>query len=175
MITYKWDLVEREFNPPVVANKSSFIVYSSIINQVSRSWSMLSASKSNTQMHISRGFKVFSKQFLGNPIKGIKVDTCIWNLVVKVNRTSRKVPSYTCLKLRSFFKSQNFVELLLGLQLPLNHQCKTHRLDKTEKHHTSIRTSMHSKHTRLEQYTNQWKDSKSNLHIATITHTRKAH
>jgi len=34
---------------------------------------------------------------------------------------------------------------------------------------------MHSKHTRLEQYTNQWKDSKSNLRIATITHTRKAH
>ena len=99
MITYKWVLEERELNPPVIANKSSFIVYSSIINQVSRSWSMLSASKSNTQMHISRGFKVFSKQFLGNPIKGIKVDTRIWNLVVKVNRTSRMIPCYTCLKL----------------------------------------------------------------------------
>ena len=99
MITYKWVLEERELNPPVIANMSSFIVYSSIINQVSRSWSMLSASKSNTQMHISRGFKVFSKQFLGNPIKGIKVDTCIWNLVVKVNRTSRMIPCYTCLSL----------------------------------------------------------------------------
>ena len=45
--------------------------------------------------------------------------------------------------------------LLLDLQLLIDYQRKTHRLDKTEKHHTSIRTSMHSKHTRLEQYTNQ--------------------
>ena len=167
--------MEREFNPPVVANKSSFIVYSSIINQVSRSWSMFSTSTNDTQMHISRGFKVISKQFLGDPIKVTRRTHAYEIQWLKWNRTSRMIPCYTCLKLRSFFKSQNFIELLLGLQLPLNHQRKTHRLDKTEKHHTSIRTSMHSKHTRLEQYTNQWKDSKSNLCIATITHTQKAH
>ena len=69
------------------------------------------------------------------------------------------------------FNLQRFLLLLLDLQLLIDHQRKTHRLDKTEKHHTSIRTSMHSKHTRLEQYTNQRKDSKSNLRIATITHT----
>ena len=53
------------------------------------------------------------------------------------------------------FNLQHFLLLLLDLQLLIDHQRKTHRLDKTEKHHTSIRTSMHSKHTRLEQYTNQ--------------------
>ena len=53
------------------------------------------------------------------------------------------------------FNLQRFLLLLLDLQLLIDHQRKTHRLDKTEKHHTSIRTSMHSKHTRLEQYTNQ--------------------
>ena len=61
--------MEREFNPPIVANKSSFIVYSSIINQVSRPWSMFSTSTNDTQMHIFRGFKVIRKQFLGDPIK----------------------------------------------------------------------------------------------------------
>ena len=140
MITYKWVLIEREFNPPVVANKLSFIVYSSIINQVSRSWSMLSASKSNTQMHRSRGFKVFSKQFLGNPIKGIKVDTCIWNLVVKVNRTSRMIPCYTCLKLALHPKhlasrSINFIfhstalalQILISSALVLLEASTTHR------------------------------------------------
>ena len=55
------------------------------------------------------------------------------------------------------FNLQRFLLLLLllDLQLLIDYQRKTHRLDKTEKHHTSIRTSMHSKHTRLEQYTNQ--------------------
>ena len=129
MITYKWDLVEREFNPPVVANKSSFmfIAYSLIKFQ-------------------DHGHRKKTQTILA-----LNTD-----------------PSVS-------FNLQRFLLLLLDLQLLIDHQRKTHRLDKTEKHHTSTRTSMHSKHTRLEQYTNQWKDSKSNLHIATITHTRKAH
>ena len=60
------------------------------------------------------------------------------------------------------FNLQRFLLLLLDLQLLIDHQRKTHRLDKTEKHHTSIHTIIHEANNRskLEQYTNHRKISK---------------
>ena len=54
-----------------------------------------------------------------------------------------------------FLVAKTFSKLLLDLQLLIDHQRKTHRLRPITKHHTSIRTNMHCKHSRLEQYTNQ--------------------
>ena len=104
--------MEREFNPPVVANKSSFmfVAYSLIKFQ-------------------DHGHRKKTQAILA-----LNTDPSV-----------------------SFNLQRFLLLLLLDLQLLIDHQHKIHRLDKTEKHHTNTQTSMHSKHTRLEQYTNQLK------------------
>ena len=94
-----------------------------------------------------------------------------------MNRTTRKITCYTCLKLKFFF---NWIvtskELLLDHQLLLYHQRKAHRLDMIIKHHTSIRTTCIAfKYTILEQYTNQWKRIWNQIYALLWSHRREKH
>ena len=98
-----------------------------------------------------------------------------------MNKITRKIPCYTCLKLRSFFYwIVTSKELLLDHQLLLYHQRKAHRLDMIIKDHTSIHAIIHEANNRskLEHYTkhkNQDEKFVKQIYVSLWTHRREDH
>ena len=115
MITYRYVLRERNLEHHKIAQCSStlfhvakkhllmFIAYT--ISQVIRSWLQLSTSiiLPNAITHRNQGIQDIKqlKKLLWLPRQ-----THAYDYVIKMNRTTRMITCYTCLKLISFFKSK---------------------------------------------------------------------